>query len=539
MEQRDEWASRLPAGAERKRHDAGPAGWRFIGGLTYERCPAGVVQSWQISLETAGSTKPILIRKSAIAPPPAVRQPTESLNDGETNVSLASMIDRFNLTLSEIERKSPLPHQLPPLTLDETLAAVVLSQADTEDSGLARDRPEQLQKVLATHQLPSQARFELVSSTENAIGQIFAIDSIRLVIPTENGTGPSDVVTVRHRFIELDRDHPAATRWSRPGRNGLQAGVRLLPAQRTYRHGQVVDVEILYRNVTSQPVPATLPRTFQFSKVSGIRLDRVSFVRPRWPDGSIHTLIEKEPVVVRGHRMQICFDSSDALKPEVNLKAMTRPEAAHYVRFVVQNPGDDANEETLEIRERLYFDIASQSPPKVLPLYDSHYFQHWGTSVPEHRRPEHSTPDPDYIDPFQMGVSLGPANKSSIPAYYAGGLQVTKVAPYSPAQAAGIEVGDILLSWESNQIDGDDPIQPFLKSTRANNQLREALDKYAKSKGWTSFNMNFDLLDHRTGQVLRISPWFGAAAGGGPNKAEIIQRMTKRQTEREQSRLEP
>lgn len=43
-----------------------------------------------------------------------------------------------------------------------------------------------------------------------------------------------------------------------------------------------------------------------------------------------------------------------------------------------------------------------------------------------------------------------------------------------------------------------------------------------------SFNMDFDLLDHRCGEVIRISPWFGASAGGGPNKAEVIKRMTQR-----------
>ncbi|TWU06322.1 PDZ domain-containing protein [Stieleria varia] len=261
----------------------------------------------------------------------------------------------------------------------------------------------------------------------------------------------------------------------------------------------------------------------------------MSFVKPKWPDGSVHTLVGNEPLVVRGHRMQICFDSNEASKPGVNLKALTRPEAAHYVRFTVPNPGDDATDDQLEIAHRLFFRIPPLVPAKVLPLFESHYYQHWGVSVPGHRRPEQSTPDPDYVDPFQIGVSLGPAEKNRIPAYYSSGFQVTRVAPYSPAENVGIEVGDILLSWQGSQIYGDDPSQPFSNYSSLNNQLSEMLERNAKGKGWGSFNMKFDLLDHRTGEVIRIAPWFGMTAGGGPNKAEIIKRLAERKRSRQAS----
>ncbi|MEZ6138711.1 MAG: hypothetical protein R3C53_27820 [Pirellulaceae bacterium] len=47
--------------------------------------------------------------------------------------------------------------------------------------------------------------------------------------------------------------------------------------------------------------------------------------------------------------------------------------------------------------------------------------------------------------------------------------------------------------------------------------------------------MDLDLLDHRTGEVIRISPWFGSGASGGPNTAEILKRMAERKQLREQS----
>ncbi|MCA9138811.1 MAG: hypothetical protein KDB00_18695, partial [Planctomycetales bacterium] len=355
-----------------------------------------------------------------------------------------------------------------------------------------------------------------------------------LLMPDADDSNKVEPIIIRNQFIDQDND-PTATHWSKPGSNGLQVGVRLSPAEQTYRHGQVVDIEFLYRSVFTQPVPATLPAAFQFSKIRGIRLERVSFVKPTWPDGSRHTLIGSEPVVVKGHRMQICFDSDEELKPGVNLRAITRPDARHYVYFTVPNPGDESIDERLEIRERLYFSIPPLTPPKVLPLYESHYYRHWGFSVPGHRRPEQSTPDPTYIDPFQIGVSLSPAEKSRIPAYYASGFRVDKVAPHSPAEKVGIEVGDILLSWERNQFYGDDPTKPFANYKSLDNQLREFLENHSRPLAFGSGNMKFDLLDHRSGEIVHISPWFGDLANGGPNKAEILKRMAERKQLREQS----
>lgn len=97
--------------------------------------------------------------------------------------------------------------------------------------------------------------------------------------------------------------------------------------------------------------------------------------------------------------------------------------------------------------------------------------------------------------------------------------------PSGPAEHAGIEAGDILFSWEGHQIYGDDPHKPFPSYGSPNNDLREALESHSKSRGWSTFNMDFDLRDHRTGEVIRLSPWFGMAAGGGPDKAEVVKRL--------------
>ncbi len=515
-----------------------PAGWQLTGGLMRRRCDAGIVQTWEINLDTDGLSKPIPIRRSAIAPPEALRKPNARPADTDHMISLADAIDQFNAAHSEIERTGALPHPLPPLTVDEVLAAVALWQTERDTADVDDVTREVVQRVTATHQLPPNIRLELVPALDDSIGQRFIVESIGMRIPRADNPETTVSLPVRHRFIERDRNHPTATHWGRPGSNGIQAGVRLVPSQQTYRHGQVVDIEFLYRSVTSKEVPATLPSVFQFGKVSGIRFVRESFVRPKWPDGSLKTTIGNQPVVVRGHRMQVCFDETEPLMHGVNLRAITRPKANHYVRFKLPNPGDDAPDELLAIDNRLFFRIPPTTPPKVLPVYDGHYYLHWGYYAGgKHRRPAESTPDPNYIDPLMLGMSLGTADKSRIPAYYAGGLQVTKVAPHSPAEAAGIEVGDILLSWEGHQIYGDDPSGDFLKYSTPSRKLKElqkSLQKNGKFIRMGSGGMKLDLLDHRTGEVIRITPWYGGTAGGSYTKAQLVELALQRKGNRGQ-----
>lgn len=496
-----------------------------------------MLQTWEVNLDTNGLSKPISIRRSAIAPPTVLQKPTITLEDNEAATPLSTGIADFNISHTELARIGSVPYGLPPLTKDEVLAAIALWQVDRDQADVDDATFERLRRIAATHQLPADIRFELIPSFESPIGQLFTIVSIRILVPRVDEPESTYAFNVRHQFAEIDRKNPATTCWGQTGTNGIQAGVRLVPAQQTYQIGQAVDVEFLYRSVTGKDVPATLPRFFRYDKVSGLRLVLVNDGQQDRPGGSISTTISGQLTVLRGHRMQICTDNEADLKDGVTMKAITKPGVTHYVRFTVPNPGVDAAEETLEISSPLRFSIQPLTPRKVLPLFTGHHFAHWGTHVPKHRRPTESTPDPEYIDPFQIGVSLGPADKSQIPAYYASGLQVTKVAPYSPAQAAGIEVGDIVLSWERHQIYGDDPNKPFGNYNSPNNQLRDLLEKNAKSGAWVgSFSMDFDLLDHRTGEAIRISPWFGRTAGGGRNKAEVIRRLTERKRLREQSK---
>jgi hypothetical protein len=311
--------------------------------------------------------------------------------------------------------------------------------------------------------------------------------------------------------------------------------VRLKPAQQSYSHGQVVDIEFLYRNVLSKEISATLPPSFQFGQVRGIRLVRAGFVRPTWPNGSVSAAVGNEPFGVRGHRMQICFDEGEPIKEGVNLKAITSPGAQHYISFEIPDPTSDANDRYLKTGRGLRFGVPALTPAEILPLYTGHYYRHWGTDVPGHRQPSQSTPDPSYVDPFMLGLSLGAAEASRIPAYFAGGLEVTKVAPHSPAEKAGIEQGDIILAWAGHQIYGRDPRGKLFQSAAANRQLndyQQRLKKSARLGGLGSGGTRFVLLDHRTGEVLDIAPWYGAAANGDLTKAQIIERLQQRAQQR-------
>jgi serine/threonine protein kinase len=507
-----------------------PAGWQLTGGLVRRRCEHGIIQTWEVNLETNGLSRPISIRRSAIGPPSVLRTPSET-SDDKLATPLADAIDDFNACHQQIERFAKLPAELPPLTLDEVLAAIALWRTERDEADVDDATFERLQRIATTHQLPADASFELIPSLENTIGQWFTIGAIRVLIPRVDKPESTYAFMIRNQFIELDRKNPAATHWGVPGSNGIQAGFRLVPAQRIYKRDQVVDIEFLYRSVTGKEIPATLPRVFKYDKVrmgTEVVYAPAIDVQQNRPGGTVSAMIGKQPTVLRGQRMQLCTDKEAELKDGVTMKAIIKPGKSYWLQLVVPNPGDDALDEQLETGKSHYFNTPSLEPKKVLPLFAGHWYRHWGRSIPGQQTPAESTPDPEYIDPFQIGVSLGPVDKSRIPAYYAGGLQVTKVAPYSPAKAVGIEVGDILLSWETNQIYGYDPKENFLKYNTPNNQLKEALEKYAKYNGWSSFNMKFDLLDHRTGEVIRIAPWFGFTAGGSSTKGTLIKRLQER-----------
>jgi hypothetical protein len=514
-----------------------PADWQFTGGLVRHRCEQGIIQTWEVNLKTNGLSLPIPIRQKAIAPPASLKESaslkrTDPTQAERASTPLGEAVDKFNASHPEIERFGQLPYELSPLTQNEVLAAILLWQTKRDEADVDDATFKRFQHIATTQQIPSDIRFELIPTIKNEIGQWFITASIRILVPRADKPGSNFAFAIRHRFVQFDRGIPTATNWSTPGSNGIQAGVRLVPGKRTYQYDEVVNVEFLYRSVTGKEVPAKLPRVLRYDKVSGMQIVLVNDVPQNVPDNSISTTIGKTPTVVRGHRMQICIDADAKLKDGVSMQAITKPGANHYVRFVIPNPGVNAVGEQLTINHPLRFNTPPLNPPKVLPLAKGHYYGHWGTRVPGHRRPATSTPDLAYIDPFQIGVSLGQlADKSRIPAYYAGGLQVMKVAPHSPASNAGIEVGDILLSWEGNQFYGDDPSGNFLKYSRPNYLLKEklaAFEKMAKFNGLSSSSTRFVLLDHRTGEVIDISPWFGLLADGSSTKSLLIKRALER-----------
>lgn len=133
-----------------------------------------------------------------------------------------------------------------------------------------------------------------------------------------------------------------------------------------------------------------------------------------------------------------------------------------------------------------------------------------------------------YTDPFQIGVTLGPADASRIPTYFANGFEVTKVASDSPAQRAGIEVGDILLAWEGHHFYGNDP-NAKLMSLIPTRELQQALERIRTISHAT---MKFAVLDHRSGEVVEVSTAWGVANGSNKEHGLRVMRERKRKRAR-------
>jgi len=513
-----------------------PAGWQFSGGLVRRRCEYGIIQTWDINLETNGLSPPILIRRTPIAPPSSLRTPSQTLDDNVSSIPLGTAIDEFNAAREETKESETTSYgiELTPLTLDEVLAGIAHWQAKRDEADVDDATFQRLQAIATTHRLPSDISIELIPTVKNAIGQWFNVSSIRVLVPRVDQPESTYAFTIRQQFLQMERKSSLGTFWGAPGGNGIQAGFRLIPSQLTYDHDQVVDIEFLFRSFTGKEILSTLPGTFRYRRLRA-QLRRID-VQGSNVGKDTYVAISDEPTVVKAKSLQFCMDEDVAIKAGVGTKLIVEPGKYSRLQFVVSNPGDNSSGEELVTGWSHYFNTPHLTPPKVLPLFAGHWYRHWGMTVPGHRRPAKSTPDPEYIDPFRIGASLGLADKSRIPSYYANGLQVTKVARYSPAEAVGIEVGDILLSWKGHQFYGDDPSENFLKYKLTTNQLQETLDKHAKSRGWGSYSTSFDLLDHRTGEVIRIAPWGGFSAGGSRLKSELIQRALERKLLRGEGR---
>jgi serine protease Do len=67
-----------------------------------------------------------------------------------------------------------------------------------------------------------------------------------------------------------------------------------------------------------------------------------------------------------------------------------------------------------------------------------------------------------------LGVGIGPMTKESAEALgidFVKGAIINRVEPDSPAEAAGIEVGDIIISWDGKKVDGPNSLSRAVKRT--------------------------------------------------------------------------
>ncbi|MCA9061669.1 MAG: protein kinase [Planctomycetaceae bacterium] len=514
-----------------------PDGWNLTGGLNRSVHPqgVGVIETWEVNLELNGPSRFIPIRRTAqealTAPTPAPEA------EDEKEIPLDDAVKAFNQVHPDVERQRRFPEELHPLTSEEVFAAIALWDPEREASPVSSSVIARIRRIAEIQRLPTDIRFEVIPTCQSSIGESFLTASVQMLVPDTENPDSIFAFPIRQQFIEMDLYNVEKTHWGEPAENGIQAGFRLIPSQLIYERDQVIEVEFLYRNVYGSRIPIMLPDSVTYNEIqmsTEVVAVRTIDVQHRAEMQATTYTIGRELVVLKGQKLQFCTEADTAAKEDVGTLLIAEPGKGYTLKFRIPNLASGAANESLWTGRSHYFRTPSLKPEVILPQYSGHWYSHWGMGIPGHRPPDESTPDPEYIDPFQIGVSLALAEKSRIPAYFASGFAVTKVAPHSPAMNAGIEVGDILLSWEDNQLHGDDPERPLGNYSTPNRRLSESLELYAKSRGWSSSSTRFDLLDHKTGEVIRIHPWFGTLAGGGPAKSKLLKQLL----ERKQSRSE-
>ena len=229
----------------------------------------------------------------------------------ETATPLKAAIDEFNATRNEVDG---LPQ--PPLTLQEVLAAILDWKSRRNEAPVDNKTFANLQEIAMTHQLPAGTKFELIPSFETSAGDTFKIWSVRVLMPQVAKPGWTYAFTIREQYLTVNSALKSAIHWGKPNDDGLQAGFRLIPAQREYQPGQSIQPEFLYRSVSGKAISATIPNAFSYLKMiardaKGKALDVVQLGKETVIGGAIGTEIGETPTRMRGKPLELGFITPD------------------------------------------------------------------------------------------------------------------------------------------------------------------------------------------------------------------------------------
>jgi|GEM_PF-659937 len=235
-----------------------PENWTLTGGLRAYQVNNEGLTVFDIELKDPSTKRGCLIRRQMITPPPSLMTPSEPADDPDGR-SLTDAIAEFNASHAKFRGE-----EMVPLTLNEVLAAI----ADWKNRRIEAEVDEatflNFQRIARTHQLPEGAQLEVIPTFETGESELYFIWSVRVAVPQVAKPGWTFAFTIREQFLGMERADAEHIHWGTPGSNGLQAGFRLSPAQRSYRDGQEISVEFYYRSITGRWIEAHLPNSFRY-----------------------------------------------------------------------------------------------------------------------------------------------------------------------------------------------------------------------------------------------------------------------------------
>ncbi len=230
-------------------------GWTIRGNFVELPPKAFPVRAFQIVLQHDQTGERFIVRERFLAP---VKIPIDSGSQLEESkgTPLAAAIKRFNATNFRADGKKQ-----PPLTEEEVVAAILHQQSRRDEHDVSDALFDRLQGIARTRVLPEGATLEVISSFGTTGQSNYTIWSVRVkLVQDEAGReGWTYAFMLREQFVSVRHGDAGKVHWGTPGANGLQAGMRLSPPVTDLLVGQKLDVEILYRNVLTKSLEATIP----------------------------------------------------------------------------------------------------------------------------------------------------------------------------------------------------------------------------------------------------------------------------------------
>jgi serine/threonine protein kinase/6-phosphogluconolactonase (cycloisomerase 2 family) len=258
----------------------------------------------QIKLQFGGPKNFLIIRERFIAPTRDVLKPTAAADPDSTPLEAA--VTEFNAMHNEIDGQSQ-----PPLTVNEILGAIVDAGSRRDDFPVDSATFASFQRIAKTHALPAGSKLEVLPRFVSESGDTFNIWSVRIVMPQAAKPEWTYGFEIRKQFVSVDSIGDPVVHWGKPNDDGLQAGFRLFPSQRTYQVGQTIKTEFFYRSVSGKRIPAQLPNLFAHQELTAEdatgNLLEVVEVKNKLPGGAIATQVGQQPIRVKGSLLQLNY----------------------------------------------------------------------------------------------------------------------------------------------------------------------------------------------------------------------------------------